>query len=584
MTELPPDGLTEEEAAAVWANLNDLEWFAENAPLTIQNKMSGEMTPFVMNSAQRYLHRTIERLKKTPGPTRVAVVKARQMGITTYMLARWAHQLSTLNNVPIELLIHDLDSAREQYNRIETMMEGIDPDLAPKRVAHETGRYMRFANKSQFTVTSVNKSGAVRSKTPRRLQATEMPSWNNPKKVFTGLIPAIPQAEDVEVIYETTAEGVGDWWHKFVQAVQAGDVEAMGRFMFTLVFLPWFLMDEYARTAERNELKREPLSDDEIALMQLMRESLPAYGVHDPQDDFLIEKILWRRDMLASPEMDYETFQQEYPATVEEAFISSGSPYFNRQSVQWHLNRLADDGTRVVRDPLQRFDVKVGEPGENGKRSTRWVEDDKGPLRVWEYPVEGANYIMAPDPASGDGADRSAAPIWRIEGAEMRLVACWHGHIASELFAYVSAFLGHKYNKALMAPERTGIRNVVEKLDHEIRYPKLYRFMSRDMKTNTESQKAGFETSSATRPAILEALYNMLTTPHIVIPYAEMVKEIQQFAYPDDSRRGKPQAPNGSFDDLVMSAAISAYIRGDAAPQRVGVVKRKNGPKYTTAA
>src|SRR3954454_19473665 len=65
----------------------DLEYFAAQL-LKIRPK-AGSLAPFLFNPAQRELHRIIEEQKVKTGRVRVIVLKARQMGISTYVAARY---------------------------------------------------------------------------------------------------------------------------------------------------------------------------------------------------------------------------------------------------------------------------------------------------------------------------------------------------------------------------------------------------------------------------------------------------------------------------------------------------------------
>jgi len=73
---------------------NDLPFFCEEC-LRLRSK-SGGLIPFKLNGAQLELHRRIEEQKADSGRVRVAVLKARQLGCSTYIAARLYHR--TINN------------------------------------------------------------------------------------------------------------------------------------------------------------------------------------------------------------------------------------------------------------------------------------------------------------------------------------------------------------------------------------------------------------------------------------------------------------------------------------------------------
>jgi hypothetical protein len=65
----------------------DLEYFAANY-LKIRPK-TGALEPLVFNAAQRELHRRLEEQKAKTGKVRAVVLKARQLGISTYIAGRF---------------------------------------------------------------------------------------------------------------------------------------------------------------------------------------------------------------------------------------------------------------------------------------------------------------------------------------------------------------------------------------------------------------------------------------------------------------------------------------------------------------
>jgi hypothetical protein len=61
------------------------------ALVKIQNK-AGEVVPFVWREAQVQLHAKLERQREARGLVRAIVLKARRLGISTYVGARFYHR------------------------------------------------------------------------------------------------------------------------------------------------------------------------------------------------------------------------------------------------------------------------------------------------------------------------------------------------------------------------------------------------------------------------------------------------------------------------------------------------------------
>ena len=69
---------------------NDLEYFAETA-LKLRPKV-GPLEPFKFNAAQKKLHALLEDQKAKTGKVRAVILKARQLGISSYTAARFYHR------------------------------------------------------------------------------------------------------------------------------------------------------------------------------------------------------------------------------------------------------------------------------------------------------------------------------------------------------------------------------------------------------------------------------------------------------------------------------------------------------------
>jgi len=80
---------------------NDLEYFAQHC-LKLRPK-SGPLEPFVFNAAQRKLHELLEKQKASTGRVRVVILKARQLGVSTYIAARLYQR--TINNPGLRTII-----------------------------------------------------------------------------------------------------------------------------------------------------------------------------------------------------------------------------------------------------------------------------------------------------------------------------------------------------------------------------------------------------------------------------------------------------------------------------------------------
>ena len=100
----------------------------------------------------------------------------------------------------------------------------------------------------------------------------------------------------------------------------------------------------------------------------------------------------------------------------------------------------------------------------------------------------------------------------------------------------------------------------------EWHYPKLYiREESVDSYTHRLSRKYGFQTTSRTRPVILESLQTIMDEAPGWVASAETLREMLHFVYNEERR---PEAEAGEHDDRVMAAAICYFCRSQQTAQR----------------
>jgi hypothetical protein len=128
---------------------------------------------------------------------------------------------------------------------------------------------------------------------------SECAFWSNANEISTGIMQTIPDMKGTEVILESTANGIGNMFHKMSMAAMHGNSE------YQLIFVPWFWQDEY-RLGVPDDFK---LTDEEYKYKNL-------YQLDDSQ-------IVWRRNKISNFVGGEWQFKQEYPATALEAFQSS---------------------------------------------------------------------------------------------------------------------------------------------------------------------------------------------------------------------------------------------------------------------
>jgi hypothetical protein len=171
----------------------DLKYFAESA-LRIRPK-AGPLEPFRLNAAQLKLHQIIEDQKAKTGKVRVVVLKARQLGISTYVAARLYHR--TINSPGLRTIIigHERAASRNLFSIVKRFHDNLSDDLRPHTGTSNAEELIFDRIDSGYLVSVATTEGAGRSATAQLLHASET---------------AFPTAADGKL----TASGAGSLWHR----------------------------------------------------------------------------------------------------------------------------------------------------------------------------------------------------------------------------------------------------------------------------------------------------------------------------------------------------------------------------------
>ena len=271
---------------------SDLPYFAEHC-LKLRPK-SGSLAPFIFNPAQLELHCRIEEQKAKTGRVRVIILKARQLGISTYVSARFFHRCLFEPGLRTFILGHERRASTNLFEMVKRMYEHLPEDVRPA-----TGTFnaetLLFNNDSGYIVSVATLDGAGRSATAQLLHASEAAFWPDLDEQVSSLFQVVPDVDGSEAIIETTANGYNDF-HRLWRLAEAGGSEWLP------VFLPWSSDPAYRKKVEDDFT----ITAEEMELKEL-------YGLDD-------EQIVWRR---VKQQQLGDRLPQEFPLIASEAFISS---------------------------------------------------------------------------------------------------------------------------------------------------------------------------------------------------------------------------------------------------------------------
>ncbi len=490
---------------------------------------SGKIINLQFNEPQQRLYDIIKEQKLKNKPVRIVILKARQLGFSTIVESILFKETTTKFNVNTGIITHQDEATKNLFNMSKLMYECLPQEMKPAKKA-SNAQELIFDNdkgtglKSKIRCMTAGSQGVGRSYTYDNLHVSELAFWpGNKKTTMTGLLQAVPNLPSTIIIIESTANGF-EYFKEIWDGAVAGEND------FIPLFVGWNELKDYQMPYTGFELTSEEI--------QLQRD----YNLS-------LEQLTWRRWCIRNNcSNDIEQFKQEYPITPEEAFISTGACYFNKEIIMGRINKIKNI------KPLRKgyFSYSI-----NGNKISdiEFIDDDKGYIDIYEEPKEGHPYVLGGDTA-GDGSDYFTGLV--IDNSNSKQIAkLRHNKIDEDEYSRQIYCLGTYYNNALVGLENNYSTYPTKKLK-EYDYPKMYIREVEDNIPEVIQDKYGFLTTKATRPIILAMLKEIFRDNINYINDLDVLYEGLVFI---KNEKGRPEAEQGKHDDLIMGLAITYYIR-----------------------
>ena len=541
---------------------------------------SSKIERLVPSAGQIALEAEFRKQREAGLPERGVVLKARQIGISTWMQAKLLQMATQRPNIEASCLAHNRDTGGKLFRMAETMYSRLPEDpalnLKPDLIAHRRAHMLHFGNASSdqrfsgdvwpdsiYSVDVASESDAGRGSTLTAVHGSEIPRWRDVEEKMASLSAAIPDEPGTLFCLEATAHGF-DLWKDICDDAREG--RRAGWFFF---FWGWQDQPNY-RLGFANEAEKEKFSKDL---------GKGPYGEEeaDLQKKFGcdLEQLHWRRHCISSTcNGKLETFWQEFPAYPDQAFISSGSKLFD----QFTLNSILVE-RELAEPPIEGGMRATGYHTEEGRTGPVEVPDgaiwvDRGdlqhepPWKVWTDRIAGwpdaieGQFILAADISGGSEDPRKAAfdAIQIIDHRERLQVAEFRSHIDPDLLALEIYLACQIFNQPWAAPEVTGYGlPVVRKLLYDLHYPYLfYRRKSSGYGGNSGTEmRLGWQTTRTSKPQIESGFMTALRDGTHGLASPALIKELMSLEVDD---QGRTEPPAGQFSDLAMAYLIAQQV------------------------
>lgn len=574
----------------------DFEYFAV-AYQTIEDGDTGEDIPFRQKRGQRRFLEKLEEMRLAGVPIRIIILKARQMGLSTVtqLYMAWI-QIVHKKNWHSVIAAHVKDSAntiRAMFNKVVENMPPINGEkytIGPFnntqniKIVHQTG--------CRITVGSAEFPESVRSQNPKLAHLSEIAFYPNTTKKSTSqligsIISPIKRVPMTMIVYESTANGVGDYFHSQWEKAKKGDTA------FEPIFLPWYFDDRYTEAINgsyNNESGKKVQGDIIDFILSLTEKELTLFANHE---ECTLENLNWYRGKNAEMDTD-ELMMQEFPSDDIEAFQDSGLPAFRAA----HIERMRAKckapiavGELIAEASATMFKMKDSDLKailtdirfEEDKEATQAMKSNDPKLRqrksrdklcIWDFPDTtqkvSDRYLVIFDPQKGisEGADWGVITVidrfGMIYGDKPEIVAQWKGRIDKDITIWIAAQIAKYYNDALLVVESNTYDSDNKEDDAETifnilaeYYDELYSRTPADKIKEGVPAKYGFNTNKSTKPMIRSTYVAVLREESYIERSSDALDEARVY---EQKQNGSFGAKDGHHDDIIMTRMIGLHI------------------------
>lgn len=556
----------------------------------IKRKGGGTDMLFRLNRPQRRLVERFEEKRKAGKPIRLIILKARQWGgsTCTQLYMAWL-QLVHMQGLNSLIIAHQTAGSDEINDMFKRMI-----DNYPVELLHEMGDVY---SENEPKYVGVGVSGIIH-RVPQRnfkikigtaihpktclggdynlVHMSETAKWREtegtkPEEVVANATAGIPLIGNTMIVMESTADGVGNYFHKEYTAAKDGKSQ------FDYIFVPWFEIELYEMAFE-SEQKRKAFArwlyeNRNRAVVESNREEPGSYLWYLWGLGATLEGIHWyveeRMKFSSHGDMAYM-----YPSDDIEAFTFSGRRVF------------ANDDIEALRsgckEPRWRGEIYGNaDDGEAALEGLRFKKENDGRLLMWhdaERDDEETRvlnrYLVVVDVCKGMTKNADYADILvldrlnMIDGGLPVVAAEWHGHIEMDRLAWKAAQVAAYYNNALLVIESNTLEtNQNQKTNGEAIY---ILSLIADVYDNLYTRRQSAEDIRQGRPKKYGFHTNVLTKKVIILNLQMVLREkmyiereracLDEYATYIESEDGVFEAMEGHHDDRLMTRAIGLYV------------------------
>ena len=451
----------------------------------------------------------------TKGLRRWLILKARQMGVTTYYCIDLLDEALWNPGMTCAILAHERPALTKIFQIVKRAFDNLPEEIKPKTRSDTQNQYLFDTAYNGLPLDSeIYVALKLRSSTVQRLHITESAYIKDRQELEAGSKQAVPKEGIISE--ETTANGYDEFHDMFVGALNDPNPGIMDP---KALFFAWHEDPDYTLPGTI-----DAYTEDEL--------NLKAGVLKEYQKTLSDGQLLWRRwkikDLATGKKLlglrPDQLFRQEYPSFWWEAFQTGAGNVF-------------DADILMATKPSVPIEVR-----ENG-------------LQIFEKVQPGGEYLMGVDPSGGEADDEAGIAIWNAK--TLAKAAQWSGMIRPDELGVLAAAIGEEYNWAYAGIENNMLTTILTFIKL---YPpdRTYSKVVIDQRFQKKTKKVGWNTNSGTRDLLIDDFIALFEDGELTIRSAKTLDQMRTFVKKEG---GKREHATGKHDDMLFADMIALYMR-----------------------
>lgn len=553
----------------------------------IKRKGGGTDVLFRLNRPQRKLIKRLEKMRKAGKPIRLILLKARQWGGSTsiqiYMAwLQLVHEVG-LNSLIIAHQGTGSDEIKDMFDRLVKsypveMLHELGDAYAPNEPkmvgVGKSGSIFRVPQRNcKIKIGTAERPNSCRGGDYNLVHLSEVGLWKEtdgkkPEDIVRSACSGILLRPYTMIVYESTPNGVGNFFHKEYLAAKKGQSQ------FEAMFVAWFEIEQYElpfeNEADKYEFAKKLFAKTRNEEVKSDREEPGSYHWRLWEKGATLEAIHWYVSE-RSKYTNHGDMASEYPSDDIEAFTYSGRKVFSSEDVEQF--RPACRAPRWIGEIYGSADE-----GEKAIEGLRFKKEADGRLFMW-HDVEKSDdeevtdqYLVIVDVCKGHTKNADFADILvlnrqpMMDGEPPVVAAEWHGHIDMDKLAWKAMQVAAYYNNALLVIESNtletnntkGEAEYILTLIHEVYGRQLYaRKQSAEDIRQGLPKKYGYHTNPLTKKVVI---YNLKVVIRERLYVEREEACLDEYLTYVETENNVFEAMEGYHDDRLMTRAIGMQV------------------------